>query len=193
MKETGMVHVQTGFVIRYPPRRIVWNFILMEKIAPKKSILQHQSLNCACADNIVQLKKWFVSIIKNRIVNSKHYYCKQKYMDLTCTRTQKQWIHDFHSKTDTSLLSIALSPGPLTGCCPCTQVGAWAAPRPLAWWGASGPQCRLLSLILLLLEIFLTTLIFILLIFQVIYIYTCGQISQTQNDHTLCEDAYFWR
>ena len=33
----------------------------------------------------------------------------------------------------------------------------------------------------------------ILLIFQVIYIYTCGQINQTENDHTLCEDAYFWR
>ena len=35
--------------------------------------------------------------------------------------------------------------------------------------------------------------ILILLIFQVIYIYTCGQINQTENDHTLCEDAYFWR
>ena len=30
-------------------------------------------------------------------------------------------------------------------------------------------------------------------LFQAIYIYTCGQINQTQNDHTLCEDAYFWR
>ena len=29
--------------------------------------------------------------------------------------------------------------------------------------------------------------------FQVIYIYTCGRINQTQNEHTLCEDAYFWR
>ncbi|CAH3014982.1 unnamed protein product [Porites evermanni] len=28
---------------------------------------------------------------------------------------------------------------------------------------------------------------------SVIYIYTCGQINQTENDHTLCEDAYFWR
>ena len=35
--------------------------------------------------------------------------------------------------------------------------------------------------------------ILMLLIFQVIYIYTCGQINQTENDHTLCEDAYFWR
>ena len=35
--------------------------------------------------------------------------------------------------------------------------------------------------------------ILILLIFQVIYIYTCGQINQTENDHTLCGDAYFWR
>lgn len=28
---------------------------------------------------------------------------------------------------------------------------------------------------------------------SVIYIYTCGQINNTQSDHFLCEDAYFWR
>ena len=39
MKEKGMLHVQTGFVIIYPPQKVVWNFILIEKIARKKSIL----------------------------------------------------------------------------------------------------------------------------------------------------------
>ncbi|XP_068742839.1 VPS10 domain-containing receptor SorCS1-like isoform X2 [Montipora capricornis] len=28
---------------------------------------------------------------------------------------------------------------------------------------------------------------------SVIYIYTCGKIKNTQSDHFLCEDAYFWR
>ena len=87
MKETGVLHVPTGFVIIYPPRKVVWNIILIEKIASKKSILQHRSLNCTCADNAMQLKKWSVIIINNLSVNSKHYYCKQKYMDLTCIRT----------------------------------------------------------------------------------------------------------
>ncbi|XP_078357974.1 VPS10 domain-containing receptor SorCS1-like [Oculina patagonica] len=27
----------------------------------------------------------------------------------------------------------------------------------------------------------------------VIYIYTCGKVNQTESEHVLCEDAYFWR
>ena len=57
MKEMGMLHVQRGFVIIYPLREVVRNFILIEKIARNKSILQHQSLNCTHANNTVQLKK----------------------------------------------------------------------------------------------------------------------------------------
>lgn len=48
--------------------------------------------------------------------------------------------------------------GPQQGRCPCTPLGACAAPRSPARWGASGPQCRLLSTFLLLLQIILTTL-----------------------------------
>ena len=39
MKEMGMLHVQRGFVIIYPLREVVRNFILIEKIARNKSIL----------------------------------------------------------------------------------------------------------------------------------------------------------
>ena len=85
-------------------------------------------------------------------------------MDLRCIRTKKNGLMIFIQKTDTSLVSIALSqgrtnfskcenlksvlllgaspPGPLTGHCPCTPLGGWAAPRPLAWWGALSPQCQ---------------------------------------------------
>ena len=108
MKETGILYVQTGFVIIYPPRKDVWNIILIEKIARKKSILQHQSFNFACADNAMQLKKWSVIIIKNPTVNSKHYYCKQKYMDLTCIRTKKNGLMIFIQK-QIHLLLVLLS------------------------------------------------------------------------------------
>ena len=158
MKETGMLHVQTGFVIIYQPRKVVWNIILIEKIACKKSILQHQSLNCACADNAMQLKKWSVIIIKNPTVNSKHYCCNKKYRDLACTRTWKNGLMIFSQKQILLLLTLLSAQESqfqqawkpqicFASHCPCTLLGV------------SGPQCRLLSLILLLLEIFLTTLI----------------------------------
>ena len=55
------------------------------------------------------------------------------------------------------LLQGALPPGPPTGRCPCTLLGDSAAPDPLPSVGAFSPQCRLLSYILLLLQVFLTT------------------------------------
>ena len=106
MKEKGMLHVQTGFVIICPPQKVVWNFILIEKIARKKSILEHQSLNCVRADNAMQLKKWSVIIIKNPTVNSKHYCCNKKYMDLACTRTWKNGLMIFSQKQILLLLTL---------------------------------------------------------------------------------------
>jgi len=59
---------------------------------------------------------------------------------------------------------LLLGPSPLgtpTGCCPFSPLGAQDPdpqnPSPPAW-GASGPQCRLLTLILLPLKIILTSL-----------------------------------
>ena len=57
------------------------------------------------------------------------------------------------------LLQGALPPGPPTGRCPCAPLGDPAAPDPLLSVRAFSPQCRLLSYILLLLQIFLTTLL----------------------------------
>ena len=42
-------------------------------------------------------------------------------------------------------------------------------------------------------EIERNSLIAIVYLWQVIYIYTCGKINNTQSDHILCEDAFFWR
>ena len=56
------------------------------------------------------------------------------------------------------LLLGALPPGPLTGALPLYPAGDLGGPHTPHLVGASGPQCRLLPLILLLLEIFLTTL-----------------------------------
>ena len=60
--------------------------------------------------------------------------------------------------TKSILLPGALPPGPPTGCHPCTALGAWAAPRPLASAGVSDTRCHLLSVYLHLLKNFLTTL-----------------------------------
>ena len=69
-------------------------------------------------------------------------------------------MYDVYSKTNTRIVSIALRranfsqrenlksvllpgaspPGPPTGRCPCTLLGAWAAPRPLASWGPWAPS-----------------------------------------------------
>ena len=38
-------------------RKVVWNFILIQKIARKKSIFNFQSLTCARADNAMQPKE----------------------------------------------------------------------------------------------------------------------------------------
>ena len=56
------------------------------------------------------------------------------------------------------LLPGALPPGPPTGLCPCTPLGASAAPRPLTCVGAFGPHSRLLSKYHRLLQILLTAL-----------------------------------
>ena len=56
------------------------------------------------------------------------------------------------------LLPGALPPGPPTGLCPCTPLGASAIPRPLVCVGASSPQSRLLEKYHCLLQILLTAL-----------------------------------
>lgn len=46
-----------NIVVMYPPRKVVWDFILIQKIARKKSILiLHQSLTCARPNNAMQPK-----------------------------------------------------------------------------------------------------------------------------------------
>ena len=60
--------------------------------------------------------------------------------------------------TKSILLPGASPPGPPTGLCPCTPLGAWAAPRPLASAGVCDTRCHLLSVYLHLLKSFLTTL-----------------------------------
>ena len=57
------------------------------------------------------------------------------------------------------LLPGALPPGPPAGLCPCTPLGASAAPRPLTCVGAEGPHSCLLSKYHCLLQILLTALI----------------------------------
>ena len=57
------------------------------------------------------------------------------------------------------LLPGASPPGPPTGLCPCTPLGASAAPRPLACLGTFGPHSRLLSKYHCLLQILLTALL----------------------------------
>ena len=56
------------------------------------------------------------------------------------------------------LLLGASPPGPPTGLCPCTLLGALATPRPLTCVGAFGPRSRLLSKYHRLLQILLTAL-----------------------------------
>ena len=56
------------------------------------------------------------------------------------------------------LFPEALPPGPPTGLCPCTLLGASAAPRPLACLGAFGPHSCLLSKYHRLLQILFTAL-----------------------------------
>ena len=54
----------------------------------------------------MQLKKWSVIIIKNPTVNSKHYCCNKKYMDLACTRTWKNGLMIFIQKQILLLLTF---------------------------------------------------------------------------------------
>ena len=82
-----MLHVQSGFVIIYPRGKLSETTIA-RKNSIFSCILQHQSLNCACANNANGTKEMICyHYKKNHTVNSKCYYCKQKYMDLACTRT----------------------------------------------------------------------------------------------------------
>ena len=76
----------------------------------------------------------------------------------TCKNCFKERQFQLVEKPYMSFASGGFTPGPRTGHRPCTLVGASAAPRPPPSVGAFGPQCGLLSYILLLLQIFVTTL-----------------------------------
>ena len=85
------------------------------------------------------------------------FYYEKRLLDLIAFR---KGSFSKCENTKSILLPGALPPGPPTGRCPCTPLGASAAPRPLASGGVFDTTCHLLSIYLHLLKNFLTTLLF---------------------------------
>ena len=71
------------FVVTYLPRKVVWNFILIQKVARKKSLLiLHQSLTFTRADNA----EWIFPLLVSSYTCSIHMWSWETCMRSLCEK-----------------------------------------------------------------------------------------------------------
>ena len=94
-KEMCMLHVHV-----YLPRKVVWNFILIRKVARKKRLLiLHQSLTFARADNA----EWIFPLLVSSYTCSIHMWSWETCIQSLCGKMAKQQssLVNFFSKIST--------------------------------------------------------------------------------------------